>query len=231
MRSEASPAPGANPRREALTRQLGLALFFGAVGALGAWPGARGSDPLAELAWVAVVALPCGIACGALQLRIWPFAASVPAVWMSALALAGVSSERTLATPLWSALCWSGIFAGGWGVGQASAAGVRGVATGLVLVVLLALLPSAGAFLGRPWPPAVAARLLDLSPVSVCMESAGVDWMRHPAVYEPAGALDIDPGLRQPWRGKLAGPGLLLLGCALAAFGAVRARARMCARV
>ena len=45
-----------------------------------------------------------------------------------------------------------------------------------------------------------------------------------------AGALDIDPGLRQPWRGKLAGPGLLMLGCALAAFGAARARARDRAR-
>jgi hypothetical protein len=58
------------------------------------------------------------------------------------------------------------------------------------------------------------------------MECAGVDWLRHPAIYEPAGALDIDPGLRQPFRGKLAGPALLLLGCALAALGVVRARAQ-----
>jgi len=198
------------------SRQLLLALGFGALGALGAWPGARGSDPLVEMAWIAVVALPCGLASGALDLRLWPFAASVPALWMSALALAGASSDRPLATPLWAALCWSGIFLGGWGLGRACAASARTVAAGLVLALALALLPSAGAFLGRPWPPAVAARLLDLSPVSVCMESAGVDWLRHPAVYEPAGALDIDPSLRHPWRGKLAGPVLFLLGCLLA---------------
>jgi hypothetical protein len=222
--------PPAPPAQAALARQLGLALAFGVLGALGTLPGERGPDPLAELAWIAIVALPCGLACGALNLRAWPFAASVPALWMIALALAGASSERALATPVWAALCWTGIFAGGWGLGRASGGGVRMAAAGLCLSALLSVLPSSGAFLGRPWPPKVAARLLDLSPVSVCMESAGVDWLRHPAVYEPAGALDIDPGLRQPFRGKLAGSALLLLGCALAAFGAVRARARESAR-
>ncbi|MBK7644216.1 MAG: hypothetical protein IPJ19_14420 [Planctomycetes bacterium] len=221
----ASPSVPDSARAE-LPRQLGLALGFGLLGALGCLPGAHGPDPLAELAWVAIVALPCGIGCGALGLRAWPFAASVPALWMIALALAGAASERTLGTPLWAALCWTGIFAAGWGLGRASGSGARLAAAGLCVATLLALLPSLGGFLGRPWPARAAARLLDLSPLSICMESAGVDWLRHPAVYEPAGALDIDPGLRQPWRGKLAGPALLLLGCALAAFGAVRARAR-----
>jgi len=214
----------------ALARQLLLALALGAIGALGTLPGAHGADPLAALAWIALVALPCGIGCGALALRAWPFAASVPALWMIALALAGVASERALSTPVWAALAWTGIYAAGWGIGRASRSGVRACAAGLCLSVLASVLPAAGEFLGQPWPPRVAARLLDLSPVSVCMESAGVDWMRQPAVYEPAGALDIDPGLRQPWRGKLAGPGLLMLGCALAAFGAARARARDRAR-
>jgi hypothetical protein len=223
MPSSDVPAPAA---RAALTRQLLLALGFGAIGALGVLPGEHGPDPLAALAWIAIVALPCGIGCGALALRPWPFAASVPALWMTALALAGATSERALPTPVWAALCWSGIFAAGWGIGRASGSGARAAAAGLCLSVLLAALPTAGAFLGRPWPPRAAARLLDLSPVSVCMESAGVDWLRHPAVYEPAGALDIDPGLRQPFRGGLAGPALLLLGCALAALVAVRTRAR-----
>jgi|RhiMethySRZTD1v2_1073278.scaffolds.fasta_scaffold414006_3 hypothetical protein len=211
-------------------RSLLLALGFGALGSLGALPGERGADPLVALAWIAIVALPCGLACGALALRPWPFAASVPALWMAALACAGISSERTLPTPVWAALCWSGIFAAGWGIGRASAADARAVAAGLALSLAFALLPSAGAFLGRPWPAPVSARLLDLSPVAVCMECSGVDWLRHPAVYEPAGALDIDPSLRQPYQGKLAGPGLLLLGCALAALGAVRARALVRAR-
>ena len=211
---------------DSLARQLLLALGFGALGSLGTLPGERGPDPLAALTWIAVVALPCGLGCGALGLRLWPFAASVPALWMTALALAGAASERALATPVWAALAFSGIFASGWGIGRASGAGVRACAACLCLAVLLTVLPAAGEFLGRPWPPPLAARLLDLSPVGVCLESAGVDWMRQPSVYEPAGALDIDPGLRHPWRGKLAGPGLLMLGCALAAFGAARARAR-----
>lgn len=221
----ASPSvPEAAPAT--LARQLLLAVAFGALGALGALPGEHGPDPLAELAWLAIVALPCGLGCGALELRAWPFAASVPALWMIALALAGAMSERALPTPVWAALAWTGLFAAGWGIARASAAGVRQCAVGLCLALLVSVLPAAGSFLGRPWPPKVAARLLDLSPVSVCMESAGVDWLRHPSIYEPAGALDIDPGLRQPFRGKLAGPGLLLLGCALAAFGAARAHAR-----
>ncbi len=224
--SPSVPEPGARP----LARELLLALSFGALGAFGTLPGRRGPDPLAALAWIAILALPCGLACGGLRLRPWPFAASVPALWMIALALAGVASERTLGTPLWAALGWTGIFAAGWGLARACSAGARGVAIGLCLSLSLAVLPAAGAFLGRPWPAPVAARLLDLSPVGVCMESAGVDWLRHPAIYEPAGALDIDPGLRQPFRGKLAGPALLLLGCALAAFGTVRARARERAR-
>jgi hypothetical protein len=218
--------PDETPAQSPLSRQLGLALGFGALGALGTLPGEHGPDPLAELAWIAIVALPCGLGCGALGLRAWPFAASVPALWMIALALAGATSERALATPVWAALGWTGLFAAGWGIARASEAGVRLCAAGLCLAVLLSVLPAAGAFLGQPWPPPVAARLLDLSPVSVCVESAGVDWLRHPAVYEPAGALDIDPGLRHPFRGGLAGPALLLLGCALAAFGAARARAR-----
>ena len=223
MRSEDIPAPRGPA---ALPRQLGLALGFGAIGALGAIPGARGPDPLAELAWIALVALPCGIACGALELRPWPFAASVPALWMSALALAGVSSERTLASPLSAALCWTGIFAAGWGIGRWTRAGVRSVAAALCFSILLSVLPSAGAFLGRPWPPRIAARLLDLSPVSVCMEAAGVDWLRHPAVYDPAGSVDVDPALRSAYRPALASSIAFVVGCALAWTSAGWARRR-----
>ena len=226
MSSRDTSALDATPAREALARQLLLALAFGALGALGTLAGAHGPDPLAALAWIAILALPCGLGCGALALRPWPFAASVPALWMMELALAGAFSERTLGTPLFAALGWTGIFAAGWGIGRGFGVGARSVAVGACFSILLAVLPSAGAFLDRPWPPSVAARLLDVSPVAICMECAGVDWLRHPAIYEPAGALDIDPGLRQPFRGKLAGPALLLLGCALAAFGAVRARAQ-----
>ncbi len=209
-----------------MLRQLSLALGFGLLGALGAWPGERGPDPLAALAWIACLAFPLGLAAGALRLKAWPFAASVPALWMIALALAGALSERALPAPQWAALAWSGLFAAGWGLARPACPGPRTIAAAAVLSFGLAVLPSAGAVLGRPWPPARSARLLDLSPVTLAVESAGVDWMHHPAVYEPAGALDIDPGLRVAWNGKLAGPGLLLVGFGIAAFGAGRARRR-----
>lgn len=209
-----------------MLRELCLSLGLGLIGALGAWPGERGPDPLAALAWIALVALPCGLAAGAWRLKAWPFAASVPALWAIALALAGTFSERALASPAWAALVWCGLFAAGWGLARALETGARGVALASLALLALSILPSAGALLGRPWPPEASARLLDLSPATLALESAGVDWMHHPAIYEPAGALDIDPGLRGPWQGKLAGPALLLVGFGLAAFGAGRARRR-----
>ncbi|MHC4378314.1 MAG: hypothetical protein ACYS26_17060, partial [Planctomycetota bacterium] len=61
--------------------------------------------------------------------------------------------------------------------------------------------------------PERAALLLDLSPASWAFEVAGVDWMRHPAVYDPAGT-DWFSGSRAPWSSGLAGPLALVLGCA-----------------
>jgi hypothetical protein len=55
----------------------------------------------------------------------------------------------------------------------------------------------------------------------VC-ESAGVrDWMWRAEVYEPVG---IDRFVRRPYRGALAGPSTLVVGCLLAVFGARRGR-------
>jgi hypothetical protein len=66
-----------------------------------------------------------------------------------------------------------------------------------------------------PWPARAAAVMLDLSPVSLVCESAGVrDWMWREGVYEPAG---VDRLARRPWRGSLAGPTMLVVGCILAA--------------
>jgi hypothetical protein len=82
-----------------------------------------------------------------------------------------------------------------------------------------------GTWLASPLPPALAARLLDLAPATLLSECAGLDWMRHPAIYEPAGTIDIDPSLRVAWRGILAGPIVFLVGCA-AAFAADRIAGR-----
>jgi hypothetical protein len=66
-----------------------------------------------------------------------------------------------------------------------------------------------------PWPARTAQLLLDLSPVTLVCESAGVrDWMWREGVYEPAG---VDRLARRPWRGSLAGPTVLVVGCVLAA--------------
>jgi hypothetical protein len=75
-------------------------------------------------------------------------------------------------------------------------------------------------------PPALAARLLDLSPVTLLAECSGLDWMRHPAVYAPAGAADIDPATRVAFSGALAGPIAFVVGCALATLGEGIGRAR-----
>ena len=210
-----------------MTRQLIAALALGLLGLCGALPGERGPDALVCAGWVALIALPAGIASGALALRPWPFAAAVPALWMIELGVVTTLSERELPTPIWAALVWTGMYAAGFGLARAwTLEPLRAAALALVVVALLAGLPSLGARTGRAFPPWLSARLIDLSPLSVCLESAGVDWMRHPALYEPAGTLDIDPGMREPYRGRLAGPALLLVGCLLAAAGEWLARRR-----
>jgi hypothetical protein len=104
----------------------------------------------------------------------------------------------------------------GWGLGtwfDVARARVFGVL--LLLSATLAGLPSAGGRgSGAAWPPEVAAVLLNLSPATLAAESAGVDWMTRPAVYEPVGADAIGPDLRVPYR-RLAGWVVLLVGCSI----------------
>ncbi len=64
-----------------------------------------------------------------------------------------------------------------------------------------------------PWSPGVTSWLLDLSPRTLLMESAGLDWLRHPAVYEAAGTDRLGPGLRTVFAGPVAGSATLLVGC------------------
>ncbi|MBL6755536.1 MAG: hypothetical protein ISQ11_03925 [Planctomycetes bacterium] len=65
-----------------------------------------------------------------------------------------------------------------------------------------------------PWSPGVTSWLLDLSPRTLLMEGAGLDWMRHPAMYEAAGTDRLGPGLRTVYAGPVAGSTTLLVGCA-----------------
>jgi hypothetical protein len=209
-------------------RDLALPLLAAAIGALGALPGSRsGADPVALLAWLAIWSAPAGYLCGAERVRFGALALVAPAVWMGLLAIVAGASTRVLPSPAWSALAWTGLYAAGFGLGRlAPVRPFPGVAVLFLLSALLAALPILGGTLGSPLPPAITARLVDLSPATLLEECAGLDWMRHPALYDAAGTADIDPSLRAPFRGPLAGPLAFVVGCAIAAAGEGIARAR-----
>jgi hypothetical protein len=210
------PLPDAEKPRVRL-RDLCGALVLAAIGALGALPGARGPDPVALLVWLSMWSVPAGVLAGESALPLWPAAPVVPALWMGILGLVAAGSTRILPSPAWSALAWSGLFAGGFALGRLFPSRASRIAAACLLGAgVLDALSISGAWLASPLPPAVSARLLDLAPSTLLAECAGLDWMRHPAIYEPAGALDIDPSLRVAWRGFLAGPIVFLVGCGAA---------------
>jgi hypothetical protein len=214
--------------KPASPRDFVAPLAAAAIGALGALPGSRsGPDPVALLLWLALIAAPAGFALGALGVRHLAFLALPPAAWMGLLAVVDGLSPRDLPSPAWAALAWTGLYAAGHGASRlAPRAGAAGAAALLLAGALLAALPVVPGFLGQPLPPPLAARLLDLAPTTLAAECAGLDWMRHPAIYAPAGAADIDPSLRVAFAGVLAGPIAFVVGCLLAALGEGVARAR-----
>ena len=209
-------------------RDFLLPLALAAAGALGALPGSRsGADPVALLAWISILSAAAGFLGGAAGIRHAALAVLPPAAWMGLAAVVDGLSPRDLPAPAWAALAWSGLYAGGFGLGRLSRGGaVAGASVLLLLASLLAALPILSGSLGAPLPPPVEARLLDLSPATLVEECAGIDWMRHPAIYDGAGSADIDPSLRLPYRGSLAGPIAFVVGCLLAAAGEGIARAR-----
>lgn len=186
-----------------------------------ALPGPSAGSVLA-LAWAALAAPSAGHLSGAVRCSaLRQFAPLV----IGLVVLFAFAALRGAPASLWSALALAGLYALGVATGRATQNAWCGA--GLWLAVCGALAGSAIGFgqLARPWQPELAACLLDISPLSLVLESAGVDWMRHPALYDPAGTLDIGPELRQAWRGMVAGPALFVVGCfALAASSACRAR-------
>jgi hypothetical protein len=206
-------------------RDLGVVFL---VATIGAAPAAWSADPIAILAWLALWSLPAGFLCGASGLPLWPSGLAVPGVWMGTVALVDAVSNLDLPRPIWGVLVVSGLFAAGLGSGAFLGARQlwRGSAACLLIAALAAGLPHKGGLAGEAWAPETGACLLDLSPVTLVVESAGVDWMRHSAVYEPVGTSSIGPDLRTAWRGFLAGPTVLLVGCTLALLGRRRFRVR-----
>lgn len=180
--------------------RLVLGLAAAGVGLAGAPP-----EPLG-LAWLALVAAPAGTLAGGLGRA----GLAVPAVWAGWLLAAGLP---------WAAAAVLGLVALGAAVGtRRPTTRVADAGVLLLLGAALAGLPSLGGVAGHaPWSPKTTAVLLDLSPVVLVVECAGVDWLRHPAVYGPAGGDAIGPVLRGPWSGPLAGSVSLLVGCLLLA--------------
>jgi hypothetical protein len=212
--SNGDPHPRA-PRKAPIPAALPLAALA-LAGALGAWPLAGSADPVAALFWIAVLAPAAGALAAAAGLALVPLGWLVPLLWCAPVWFA--TGARPFPTLGWSALAWSGLFAAGsaWGTLNRKRGGSAWTAAGaaLALTGALALLPARAALGARPWPASVAPTLLDLSPSALVVECAGVDWMRHAAVYDPVGT---DRFERRAWRGALAGPAALVLGCALAA--------------
>jgi hypothetical protein len=200
--------------------QLATLVACAAAGALGLLPGAGGAgDPVTLLGWLTLAAPAAGALCGAGGLALFPFGLAVPGAWVMLLVLALASARVELATPVWAACVLGGLFAAGWALGRRSRAPLRSAGALLLLGLVLtgaALgfgLLAGGAELARTHPGA-AARLLDLSPLVLVFDCAGWDWTHaQPEVYARAG---VEWFQRRPYRGNLAGPAVLVVGCALA---------------
>ena len=232
MSSERQPAKDVSWRNPQFALGLACASF-------GPWlPGAAGpGDAYVALGLSGVVLPACGCA-AALGGVDWRRAGlAVSWAWTASFVVAALIGPRALEAG-WSWLALACLWAG-WGMagagsgarlvrrGETSRASTWSSGAGLCLVWVAsgALLtglpgrvervpkaPSAPAGWAQSAPDR-AALLLDISPATWAFEVAGVDWMRHPAVYEPAGT-DWFSGSRRPWSGGVAGPLALVLGCA-----------------
>ncbi len=203
---------------EGAGRALALALSIAAIALPGMLTGSRGvADPCALLVWLALVAPAAGALAGGLRLAPWPHALAVPATWTVLLVWNDALAPRDLGSPAYAALALGGLFAAGYAAGRTAPVRARWTAASalLALAALLVIAPLGALYLRAPWPAPVAGILLDLSPATLLAECAGVDWLRHPAIYDAAGAVDLDPRVRGPYRPELAGPLAFVVGCAL----------------
>jgi len=202
-----------------MSRSLAELAGLSALGALGLVPGAGGAlDSVAELAWLALLAPAAGAWCGARGIAPGR-AAAVPVTWGAALAAAQLG-PRALATPWWPLLAVAGAFGAGWALAARLAPGAPAAAAGATLLAGIALAgASLGFGLGRPEAelarahPRLAAGLHELSPFTLVFDCAGWDWAHaQPDVYARSG---VEWFPRKPYAGHLAGPAVLVVGCAL----------------
>jgi hypothetical protein len=199
-----------------------LAVLAGAagLGLLGCLPGAAGAgDPVTLLAWLALSSPALGAWVGSTRIGFFPFALAVPAAWGLAFVLAHASAPRPLPSAPWALCALAGLFGLGFAIGRRARAALGGAGAVLLATLALAGAPvgcgvlAGGAELARSRPRA-AARLLDLSPLVLVLDCAGLDWTHaQDDVYRRAG---VEWFTRRSFRGDLAGPAVLVVGCALA---------------
>ncbi len=205
-------------------------------------PGAAGPGDAFVALGLSGVLLPACAGLAALgRVAWWRAGLAASGAWTAAFAIAALGGVRPLdASATWLGLwaLWSGWALAGAGsallvasprsgkssAGQQDRGSATGCAVALAWVAAGALwtgLPvraeraGAGPDVPAGWAQAAperAARLLDASPATWAFEVAGVDWMRHPAIYEPAGT-DWFSGSRAPWSAGVAGLLALVLGC------------------
>lgn len=188
------------------------------VGLLAGLPlcGLVAPDPALAWAWAGVVAPAAGaLACGMLGVGEPAWRSCLGAALAALILGLGLPGLPNLGAALGAVAGLAGL---GWGLGLWAGERRGALAIGLfVVAAVLAALPGLGGLLGdAPWAPEVAAGLLRASPATFVVESGGLDWLRHSAIYDPVGGDSIGPSLHRAW-GSLAGlvPGVVGFGAAV----------------
>ena len=204
------------------------ALACGLAQAPGLLPSSSGaSSPVALASWLALLAPALGYLLAARGVSVLALAPAALVVWGASMALLSRGAERGEGLSPWASVALVGLLCAGCGLQGLLRAPAWGAAGLLWLTCgLLAALPGQGQLsevqLGRTAPRA-AALALDLSPLSLVLETGGIDWMRRPAVYEAAGVDWL--GDRRPHRAPLAACVCFVVGFGAALLGG-RRRAR-----
>ena len=195
-------------------RILAIAFLLALLGLL-----PRANDPVAFLAWATLSAPAVGVLVGSYGIGAF-YGATVAAGYTLGLIWSDVLGEADLPQPLWAALLVAGLYLSGMGLGRRVPG--RGLpAAGVVLLGGLLLSGAsvqwglggdeAGSWAARY--PGLARVFLEASPLVLAYDCAGVDWTHGQAdMYRLSG---VEWFVRRPWRGILAGPLSIVVGCAL----------------